>query len=62
MKFTEDQEYAMDLVKKILLKPILNLLENDPHQWSTRPCSTCETISQVIEEPFGCVKKRNLSD
>lgn len=54
MEFTEEQEYTIGLVKRILLKPILDLIQNDPHQWSSRPCSTCRTISQMIEEPFGC--------
>ena len=58
MNFTDDQKYAIDLVKRVLLEPILNLIEEDPHQWSSRPCSTCQTISQMIERPFGCVKKR----
>ena len=57
MKFTEEQEFAIALVKRVLLKPILNLIEGDPHQWSVRPCSTCQTISQMIEEPFGCLRK-----
>jgi len=57
MKFTEEQEFAIGLVKRVLLRPILNLIEKDPHQWTARPCSTCQTISQMIEEPFGCVRK-----
>ena len=31
-----------------------DLIENDPHQWSSRPCTTCNAISQIIGRPFGC--------
>lgn len=31
-----------------------NLIQEDPHQWSKRPCSTCESISSIIDQPFGC--------
>ena len=33
---------------------VARLIEADPHQWSTRPCSTCQTISSVLDRPFGC--------
>jgi len=34
----------------------LDLIQDDPHQWSARPCSTCQTISTLTERPFGCMK------
>lgn len=40
----------------ILMDSILSLLQEDPHGWSTRPCSTCRTISGLISRPFGCYK------
>ena len=40
---------------QIIVKPVLNLIQNDPHQWSTRPCSTCKTISELTGKDFGCV-------
>ena len=49
-----------DIIKSavnIIMQPILQLIEGDPHQWSTRPCSTCKAISLMIGKPFGCVKK-----
>ncbi len=30
------------------------LIEEDPHQWSSRPCQTCRAISNLIGRPFGC--------
>jgi hypothetical protein len=31
------------------------LIQADPHQWSTRGCQTCRTVSGLIEKPFGCI-------
>jgi hypothetical protein len=47
-------------VPRPILKAVLRLIQDDPHQWSSRPCSTCQTISGLIGEPFGCslVKQR----
>lgn len=33
---------------------ILNLWQSDPHQFSNRPCATCQTISSLTGKPFGC--------
>lgn len=52
-----DEKEAEKLIKaaaNVLLKPILSLLQEDPHIWSTRPCATCRTISGIVGEPFGC--------
>lgn len=49
-----------DIIKSavnVIMQPILQLIEEDPHLWSTRPCSTCKAISSMIGKPFGCVKK-----
>ncbi len=35
-----------------------DLIEKDPHQWSSRPCPTCIAISALIHRPFGCEKRR----
>ena len=40
------------------LKMALSLTEADPHQFSKRPCTTCQTITTLIQRPFGCVKCR----
>lgn len=36
------------------LSEALNLSEKDPHQFGTRPCPTCNTITNLIGRPFGC--------
>lgn len=33
-----------------------DLIYADPHQWSTRPCPTCRTITALVGYPFGCVR------
>ena len=50
--------YALREALSIIMEPILNLLENDPHSWSKRPCPTCRTISSMIGRPFGCEAKQ----
>ena len=35
--------------------PAFDLIQKDPHQWSERGCSTCRTITALIQQPFGCV-------
>jgi hypothetical protein len=40
------------------LARVLFLFEVDPHQFSPRPCSTCEEISGIAGKPFGCNRKR----
>ena len=40
---------------KQLFDAALNVLQEDPHQWSSRPCSTCQVISAIAKRPFGCV-------
>lgn len=36
---------------------IAGLMEADPHKFDIRPCSTCATISKLIERNFGCVAR-----
>lgn len=41
---------------RIQVDSILSLLQDDPHQWSARPCATCRAISTIVARPFGCLK------
>ncbi len=46
-----------DVIKaavKVITEPMLRLLQDDPHQWSDRPCPTCRPISSMIGADFGC--------
>jgi len=52
---TDDE--AKKIVKaasNILMDAVLDIIQNDPHQWSNRPCESCRTISGIIGKPFGC--------
>jgi hypothetical protein len=38
---------------------VARLFESDPHQFSTRPCQTCRTVSAILNRPFGCSALRD---
>jgi len=37
----------------------LDIYADDPHQFSTRPCTTCKNISILLGVEWGCIKVRN---
>jgi len=45
-------QQAVDLV----IGSVLRLLQDDGHQWSSRSCSTCKTITSIVGKPFGCIE------
>ena len=53
----EDSEKVIRGAVNIILGTVLDLIQADPHQWSTRPCPTCQAVSAIINKPFGCVLK-----
>ena len=55
MKLTKEE--VIKAATYVLIEPILSLIYNDPHQWSTRPCSTCKAITSIVGRPFGCILK-----
>ena len=54
----EADERAAEAAAAVLFERILDLLQNDPHQWNSRPCPTCRVISTLARRPFGCDKFR----
>lgn len=45
--------------KEIVGRAMLNLLDGGvSHTFSKRSCETCQTISGLIEQPFGCVREQ----
>lgn len=40
----------------VVMGAVLRLLQDDGHQWSERPCSTCQAVSSIAGKPFGCVE------
>lgn len=50
---------AKQLVKaaaSVVIDAVVDAIGHDGHQWSTRPCGTCKTVSGLIGRPFGCYK------
>lgn len=43
--------------EKEVVDVVLELIEKDPHQFSSRPCQTCQTVSNMIGKPWGCIAK-----
>jgi len=39
---------------RVVIGATLDMLQEDPHQWSTRPCATCRAITAIVARPFGC--------
>lgn len=51
-----NNEEIIKAAVQVFTEAILNIIQNDPHGWSTRPCTSCQTISSMIGRPFGCYK------
>lgn len=54
---TQIEGIAERASKEVLGQAVLNLLNSDGHCFSKRPCMTCRTVSELVGQPFGCVKK-----
>lgn len=54
MTTEDDVKISIKAAASILLDVVLRELQEDPHSWSDRPCSTCKTISSIVGKPFGC--------
>ena len=37
---------------------VFGLIQQDPHQWSDRPCPTCRAATSILGYKFGCDKYR----
>ena len=52
------EEYSFRaLERNAALTVALELLEADPHPFSTRPCPTCRPVSVLLGRPYGCSAK-----
>lgn len=48
-----------DVIKaaaNVLIEAAMDLLYQDPHKWSDRPCPTCRPITTLLGKPFGCYR------
>ena len=48
------EKHIIQAAASVLLDAVLGALQEDPHQWSSRPCPTCLAITGIIKKPFGC--------
>ncbi|KKN55596.1 hypothetical protein LCGC14_0580680 [marine sediment metagenome] len=53
-----ESEKMMKMCVNVLFESIIEVLYADPHQWSTRPCITCKTVTSITGKPFGCDRYR----
>ena len=35
---------------------VLRLVDDDNHDWSSRPCQSCNAVTALAGRPFGCVR------
>ena len=54
MKNDQEKPTVSNPVEAVVMYIVLDLLQADPHQWSTRPCSTCKKITSLVKRNFGC--------
>jgi hypothetical protein len=50
----DEREKTIQAAARVLMRAALAMLQKDPHSWSTRPCQTCQAVSAIAGEPFGC--------
>lgn len=58
-RIVEDEIHKVVSEKVTKFMNAFALLQKDGHQWSTRPCSTCQAVSSLIGRPFGCILYAN---
>jgi hypothetical protein len=51
----ENNEEIKEAIR-FTVRGALAIFSKDPHRFSTRGCDTCKAISEMIDEPWGCVK------
>ena len=40
----------------IIVEAVLRLLDDDNHDWTSRPCQSCSAVTALAGRPFGCVR------
>jgi hypothetical protein len=51
-----DLEDRVAALERVFPDQVLDLIYHDTHQWSERPCPTCQSITRIVGRPFGCVR------
>lgn len=50
-----------DLNEQKKITSVLKLIQSDPHQWSSRGCQTCQAITDLAGQKFGCNLYRQIN-
>lgn len=48
---------SADRTVHLLAETVAQLLERDPHHFSSRPCPTCTAVSALVDRAFGCERR-----
>ncbi len=54
MSEQEHIEQAIKASVSVIMDAVVEVIGVDGHQWSDRPCSTCQAVSAMIGKPYGC--------
>ncbi len=49
-------ERRIAALESLLPAAMFDAIYADPHQWSSRPCRTCQTVTDLTGRSFGCVR------
>lgn len=52
----EEAKIVVRAAANLVLDAVLDLLQEDQHSWSDRPCPTCRPITAMLGKPFGCYR------
>ena len=53
-RLKEGNDEALRLSIKTIMNAVVEAIGVDGHQWSDRPCQTCQVVTSIIGQPFGC--------
>jgi hypothetical protein len=57
-----NNEEIVRIAARVVMGAALDLIQADPHQWSTRPCQTCRSVSSLAGRPFGCLAYKQAKE
>ena len=52
-RLEKGNEEALRLSIKTIMNAVVEAIGVDGHQWSDRPCQTCQVVTSIIGQPFG---------
>lgn len=55
-------DVVMQAAARLVMSVALDVIQADPHYWSSRPCVSCRTVTALVGRPFGCDLHRRLQE